>query len=129
MITRFQVVERGGATLGPVRTLTRVLSKITDAFGHPASFLAALLLVVLWAVSYPLWNNFDSYQLAINTATTILTFVGVFAIQNEQNRDSVALHAKLDEVLRRLPDADAEGLVGIEDEPLSTVKSERDRRR
>lgn len=112
-----------------MRTLTRALSKITDAFGHPLAFLAAILLIVLWAASYPAWGDFDTWQLVINTATTILTFVGVFAIQNEQNRDSVAQHAKLDEILRRLPDADDGALVGIEDEPLSQVKAERDRRR
>lgn len=112
-----------------MKPLTRVLSKITDAFGHPVAFLAALLLIVLWAASYPLWNSFDSFQLVINTATTILTFIGVFAVQNEQNRDSVALHAKLDEVLRRLPEADDAALVGIEDEPLADVKAARDRGR
>lgn len=112
-----------------MRTLTRALSKITDAFGHPVAFLAALLLIVLWAASYPAWGDFNTWQLVINTATTILTFVGVFAIQNEQNRDSVAIHAKLDEVLRRVPEADDEALVGIEDEPLAEVKAERDRGR
>jgi low affinity Fe/Cu permease len=68
--------------------------------GHPAAFALALLIVLLWAVTGPLFNFSDTWQLVINTGTTVITFLMVFLIQNTQNRDSQAVQLKLDELIR-----------------------------
>lgn len=68
--------------------------------GRPSTFLIAVLVIVAWAVTGPLFHYSDTWQLAINTGTTIVTFLMVFLIQNTQNRDSQALHLKLDELIR-----------------------------
>jgi low affinity Fe/Cu permease len=68
--------------------------------GRPGTFLLALSLVVLWGVSGPIFDYSDGWQLTINTATTILTFLMVFVIQNTQNRDTEAMQIKLDELIR-----------------------------
>ena len=68
--------------------------------GRPSAFLFAALLIVGWAVTGPIFNFSDTWQLVINTGTTIVTFLMVFLIQNTQNRDSQALHLKLDELIR-----------------------------
>jgi low affinity Fe/Cu permease len=68
--------------------------------GRPASFLVAFLVIVVWAVSGPLFGFSDTWQLVINTGTTIVTFLMVFLIQNTQNRDSEAIQVKLDELIR-----------------------------
>jgi low affinity Fe/Cu permease len=68
--------------------------------GRPSAFVIAALVIVLWAVTGPYFNYSDTWQLVINTGTTIVTFLMVFLIQNTQNRDSQALHLKLDELIR-----------------------------
>ncbi|MEY3385366.1 MAG: hypothetical protein RIR53_177 [Bacteroidota bacterium] len=68
--------------------------------GRPVTFAWALLVIVMWLVSGPLFGFSDTWQLVINTATTIVTFLMVFLIQNTQNRDTEALHLKLDELIR-----------------------------
>ena len=68
--------------------------------GRPVTFIAATALVVLWAVSGPVFGFSDTWQLVINTSTTIVTFLMVFLIQNTQNRDTDALQVKIDELLR-----------------------------
>jgi len=84
---------------------------LTDAFhnfakqlaadvGSPWVFLAALLIVVVWSATGPLFKYSDTWQLVINTGTTIVTFLMVFLIQNTQNRDAKAIHLKLDELIR-----------------------------
>ena len=70
------------------------------AAGHPVAFVAACLIIVAWLVTGPLFHFSDTWQLVINTATTIVTFLMVFLIQNTQNRDSEAMHLKLDELIR-----------------------------
>ena len=68
--------------------------------GSPRTFQIAILLIVIWAVSGPWFHNNDTWQLIINTSTTIITFLMVFLIQNTQNRDNDVLHIKIDELLR-----------------------------
>ena len=84
------------------------------AAGHPATFLAAVLIVVIWAIVGPLFGFSDAWQLVINTGTTIVTFLMVFLIQNTQNRDSEAVQLKLDELLRALNGAE-NALIDLED--------------
>src|SRR5262245_23909679 len=73
--------------------------------GHAATFGLAVLVILAWAVTGPLFHFSDTWQLVINTGTTIVTFLMVFLIQNTQNRDSVAMQIKLDELLRALKGA------------------------
>lgn len=95
------------------RFFTNLASRSAYLMGHPAAFLLATLACVIWAVTGPLFNYSDTWQLVINTATTVLTFLAVFLIQNSQNRDGVAIQAKLDEILMAVSKARTE-LVGIE---------------
>ncbi|MBA3669884.1 MAG: low affinity iron permease family protein [Sphingomonas sp.] len=81
--------------------------------GHPYAFIGAVGACILWAVSGPLFNYSDTWQLVINTATTVLTFLAVFLIQNSQNRDGAAIQAKLDELLRAGDKARSQ-FIGIE---------------
>jgi low affinity Fe/Cu permease len=70
------------------------------ATGHPAAFILAALIILVWGVTGPIFQFSDTWQLVINTGTTIVTFLMVFLIQNTQNRDSHAVQLKLDELIR-----------------------------
>ena len=72
------------------------------ATGHPASFVIAVLIILGWAIIGPLYGFSDTWQLVINTGTTIITFLMVFLIQNTQNQDSAAMQLKLDELIRAM---------------------------
>jgi low affinity Fe/Cu permease len=74
--------------------------KLSLAVGSPWAFITALLLVVIWAMTGSFFHYTDTWQLIINTGTTIVTFLMVFLIQNTQNRDAKAIHLKLDELIR-----------------------------
>lgn len=73
--------------------------------GQPVAFGSALCIVVVWALVGPIFNYSDTWQLVINTGTTIITFLMVFLIQNTQNKDAEAMHIKLDELIRALDNA------------------------
>jgi low affinity Fe/Cu permease len=79
---------------------SRFAKRCATAMGHPWAFGAALLVIVAWAMTGPLFGYSDTWQLVINTGTTIVTFLMVFLIQNTQNRDSSAIQVKLDELIR-----------------------------
>jgi low affinity Fe/Cu permease len=79
---------------------------MSEATGHPTAFAMAFLVVVIWAVTGPLFHFSSTWQLVINTGTTIVTFLMVFLIQCMQNRDTAALQLKLDELLRAIAAAD-----------------------
>ena len=79
---------------------SRFAAKTAQTVGHPYVFLGALATIILWAVLGPYFRFSDTWQLIINTGTTIVTFLVVFLIQNTQNRDAKALHLKLDELIR-----------------------------
>lgn len=91
--------------------------------GTKWSFLGAMLIIVIWAASGPCFHYSDTWQLVVNTATTIVTFLMVFLIQNTQNRDARAIHLKLDEVIRAMQPARNE-MIDIEklsDEELEAM--------
>lgn len=79
---------------------SRFARNCASAMGHPWAFGAALLTIIIWAVTGPIFGFSDTWQLAINTGTTIVTFLMVFLIQNTQNRDGSAIQLKLDELIR-----------------------------
>jgi low affinity Fe/Cu permease len=82
------------------RLFTDLAEKVARAGGRPATFLICVLAVVVWALSGPFFGFSETWQLIINTGTTIVTFLMVFLIQNTQNRDGAAIQAKLDELIR-----------------------------
>lgn len=94
--------------------------------GRPWTFIICLAVVLLWAVTGPLFHFDQTWQLVINTGTTIVTFLMVFLIQNTQNRDAAAMHAKMDELIYAVKKADA-GFIGIEhltDKELAVILRE-----
>ena len=95
------------------RFFTWFASKISSASGQPLAFVVAVGTIVVWAVTGPLFAFSDTWQLVINTGTTIVTFLMVFLIQNSQNRDAAAMQAKLDELLRAVGKARG-AFIGIE---------------
>ena len=95
------------------RGFRRVASGCAAAVGSKWAFLLSILIVVGWALMGPMFHYSDTWQLVINTGTTIVTFLMVFLIQNTQNRDGVALQAKLDELIRATQDA-RDAYMGIE---------------
>ena len=97
---------------------------IAQGVGSPAAFILALLTIVAWGITGPLFHYSDTWQLVINTATTIITFLMVFLIQNTQNRDTKAVHLKLDELLRAVKGARTSlvNLEGLSDEELDHLQ-------
>jgi len=84
---------------------TRFAKTTARTAGHPATFGVAVVIILLWAATGPLFGFSDTWQLVINTGTTIVTFLMVFLIQNTQNRDSLAIQVKLDELIRSIEGA------------------------
>src|ERR671923_638672 len=98
----------------PLSWFTRFAKSTARLTGQPAAFTLALAIIIVWALTGPLFRFSDTWQLVINTATTIVTFLMVFLIQNTQNRDAKAIHLKLDELIRAVEGARTR-LVHLED--------------
>lgn len=94
---------------------------IAEAAGKPWAFIASLLTVVIWAALGPVFGWSDTHQLIINTGTTIVTFLLLFLVQNTQNRDNLALQAKLDALINEL--TERYELKGIERKPETEIRS------
>ena len=102
----------------------RMATKITKASGKPAAFIMALLIIIIWAITGPIFKFSDTWQLVINTGTTIITFLMVFIIQQTQNKDTIALQIKLNELIAS-SEAASNRLVSAEDlttEELEVLK-------
>ena len=104
---------------------TRLASATATTMGSPWAFLIAVGVILAWALSGPVFNFSSDWQLIVNTGTTIGTFLMVFLIQNTQNRDSRALHLKLDELLRATPSARNE-FMEAEEEDLEEIEREKE---
>ena len=107
------------------RAFSKLAQAATVATGSATAFILALTTIFVWAVLGPSFQYSDTWQLVINTGTTIVTFLMVFLIQNSQNRDGAAIQAKLDELLRAMEQARS-GFVGIEhltDEEIEQIRS------
>lgn len=100
--------------------------RVSQMAGTSWSFIFAVLIIVMWATTGPIFKYSDTWQLVINTGTTIITFLMVFLIQNTQNRDAKAIHLKLDELIKGVKGART-GLVNLEqlsDEELERLQTE-----
>lgn len=95
------------------RIFTAIANRSAQLMGQPMAFILSVAFIVAWAGSGPVLGFSDTWQLIVNTVTTVLTFLAVFLIQNSQNRDGAAMQAKLDEIIRSLDKARPE-FVGIE---------------
>ncbi len=84
---------------------SRLANFASRATGHPVAFMVAVSVIAAWVVTGPIFGFSDTWQLVINTGTTIVTFLMVFLIQSTQNRDSAAMHIKLDELIRAIDGA------------------------
>ena len=114
-----------GRPYGSGSWFTRFAKSTARKAGHPATFCVAVAIILSWAASGPLFGFSDTWQLIINTGTTIVTFLMVFLIQNAQNRDGSAIQAKMDELIRAISTARNE-FIGIEhltEAELEQIKS------
>ncbi len=107
------------------KTFSRFSTAVSRATGRPMTFVACVVVILVWAASGPIFHYSDTWQLVINTGTTIITFLQVFLIQNTQNRDGAAIQAKLDELIRA--SAAHNRFIGVEDlteEELAAMRPE-----
>ena len=117
--------------------LTRAIGYVTGWLGSFPAILGSVVIIVIWAITGPIFNFSDTWQLIINTGTTIITFNMVFVIQNTQNRDGRAIQAKLDaqatalsQLIQalNLPDTGhLQRLIGVEDAPEQVIKDEQEK--
>lgn len=113
------------------RTFSRLAARVAALAGSYLTFLVAVGLILIWAVTGPFFGFSTTWQLVVNTATTIVTFLMVFLIQNTQNRDSLAVHLKLDELIRAV-EGTRFSIIDAEDDPddaLAELKAEYSRLR
>ncbi|MGO4406638.1 low affinity iron permease family protein [Bosea sp. RAF48] len=105
---------------------TRLAQAVASWTGKPVTFFIAVILIVVWAASGPIFGFNDTWQLVINTSTTIITFLMVFIIQNSQNRDTAAMQIKLDELIIRLEGAREEllDLEELDEADLSEIRKD-----
>ena len=113
----------------PRSSFTRFASGIAHRAGKPVAFAMAVMLILAWVVTGPLFGFSDTWQLVINTFTTIVTFLMVFLIQNTQNRDAEAMHIKLDELIRSMKGAQNAllDLEELDEEELDRIRSRYER--
>ena len=104
------------------QVLERFSRKATEATGTSSAFILALLVIVVWIVTGPLFHFSDTWQLVINTGTTIVTFLMVFLIQRSQNKDALAIHLKLNEIVAALEGA-SNRLIDVEDLSEEEIKT------
>jgi low affinity Fe/Cu permease len=102
--------------------MERFSRKVTEATGTSTAFIIALLIIIVWIVSGPLFHYSDTWQLVINTGTTIVTFLMVFLIQRSQNKDALAIHLKLNEIVAALEGA-SNRLIDVEDLTEDEIKT------
>ena len=102
--------------------LERFSRRVTEATGTSTAFILALLVIVIWLISGPLFKFSDTWQLVINTGTTIVTFLMVFLIQRSQNKDALAIHLKLNEIVAALEGA-SNRLIDVEDLTEGEIKT------
>lgn len=108
------------------RIFTVVAGRIAVLAGQPLTFVIAFVLILVWGLTGPMFHYSDTWQLIVNTSTTIVTFLMVFLIQNSQNRDAAAMQAKLDELIRAVDKARGQ-YVGIEhksDTEIEKIRSD-----
>jgi len=103
--------------------------QMSAAVGSPWAFVLAVFIIALWAVTGPVFHYSDTWQLVINTSTTIITFLMVFLIQNTQNRDAKAIHLKLDELIKGVSGARTKlvDLENLSDKELEDLQKEFER--
>ena len=121
--------ERDHESGGAARLFSEIANRTSQAAGRALTFMIAAGIVIVWAISGPIFHYSDTWQLVINTGTTIVTFLMVFLIQRSQNRDSAAIQIKLDELIR--VSAAHNSLVGIEhltDDELDGIRTKCERR-
>jgi low affinity Fe/Cu permease len=102
--------------------LERFSRTATEATGTSKAFILALLVIIVWLITGPLFNFSDTWQLVINTGTTIVTFLMVFLIQRSQNKDALAIHLKLNEIVAALEGA-SNRLIDVEDLTEEEIKT------
>jgi low affinity Fe/Cu permease len=123
--------DRARPGLGPKKTggvghvFTKAANTVSQAAGNHWTFVLMATLILVWALTGPVFGFSDTWQLMANTGTTIITFLMVFIIQNTQNRDSKAIQLKLDELLRAVPRA-RKVFMDVEDEDLTEIAREKE---
>ena len=105
---------------------TRAAKAASRAAGKPITFIIAVIIILIWAITGPIFKFSDTWQLVINTGTTIITFLMVFLIQNTQNRDTEAIQIKLDELIRAVANAHNAllDLEELDDDELDTIRKD-----
>lgn len=114
MVVRHHEVETPGSKKQSADTFHKISAAISNRLGSPIAFFMAVLITLVWGLTGPIFHFSDTWQLIINTGTTIVTFLMVFVIQNTQNRDGRAMQLKLDELISATKSARTE-FVDLED--------------